>query len=479
MSKVTNIPSEIREFFKENRRESAIYTMTKVLESLNLNSKCLGGLKRDNCQFTNLQLFQLLVLMPVFAVTGISHYAVSGLGRMFGGKKDTLYTFMRQDDVNWRNIIYRVVVILVSRIVGRKDYKKSHLPRVLIVDDSDLHKTGFKMELIGKIYSHVQQKCILGYKALVMCWSDGRTQYAVDMSLHGEMGKVEGKEQGLTAKQRAKRFSKGRDENTHIATRKTEYFMGKGQELIEMVKRAIKSKIPFDYLLVDSWFTNTSLVDFVCHCHKKFHLLGMAKMGKTKYSVKKWGDMTAKAIISKLESKKEIKYARRYRCHYASVEAVLGKRAVKLFFCRRSKSEGWKVLLTTDASLDFMRAYEIYAMRWAIEVFFSDTKRLMGLEDCSARDFSSQIAHVSLVMIRYNVFALVKRQLDYETIGALFSDVYMGVHELTVVEKIWSIIVEVVSVVADLTGADEDTLMIQIIDDDKKLAALKAYAEAA
>ena len=36
-----------------------------------------------------------------------------------------------------------------------------------------------------KIFSHVRQKCILGYKALMLCWSDGRTQFMLDFSLHG------------------------------------------------------------------------------------------------------------------------------------------------------------------------------------------------------------------------------------------------------------------------------------------------------
>ena len=56
---------------------------------------------------------------------------------------------------------------------------------------------------------------------------------------------------------------------------------------------------------------------------------------------------------------------------------------------------------------------------------------------------------------------------------------YLGVHELTVVEKIWAIIIEVVVVVAELTGADFDELTIQIIENDKRLAALKAYAQTA
>ena len=82
-------------------------------------------------------------------------------------------------------------------------------------------------------------------------------------------------------------------------------------------------------------------------------------------------------------------------------------------------------------------------------------------------------------MIRYNLLASLKRSLDYETIGGLFKDMYAGVYELTVVEKIWLIIVEVVGIVAELTGADEDTLMRQLIENDKRLAALQVYAQTA
>ena len=74
---------------------------------------------------------------------------------------------------------------------------------------------------------------------------------------------------------------------------------------------------------------------------------------------------------------------------------------------------------------------------------------------------------------------LNKRTLDYDTIGGLFGDLYLGVHELTVVEKIWAIIIEVVAVVSELIGADSDELTIQIIENDKRLAALREYAQTA
>ena len=390
ISKITNIPSEIRNFFSEKRRSIVMDTFMRLLESLNLDNRSLGGLKRENCQLTNLQVFQILLLLPFFAIKGFSHYDGSALCRMFGGKKDVLFSY------------------------------------------------------------------------------------------HGEKGKIGGKEQGLTSEQRNGRYERKRDKKCHIAKRKEEYFMSKGVKLLDMVKDAIRNKIHFDYLLVDSWFTCTELVDFVYRRHKKFHLLGMAKMDNTKYMTTNWGgELSAKAIITKLKAKKKVKYSRHYRCHYAEIEVVLGKRAVKLFFCKRGKKEAWKVLLTTDLRLRFMRAYEIYAMRRSIEVFFSDSKRLLGLADCSSRNFSAHIAHVSLIMIRYNILASIKRTLDYDTIGGLFGDMYLGVHELTVVEKIWAIIIEVVAVVSELIDADSDELTIQIIENDKRLSALREYAQTA
>ena len=82
-------------------------------------------------------------------------------------------------------------------------------------------------------------------------------------------------------------------------------------------------------------------------------------------------------------------------------------------------------------------------------------------------------------MIRYNILASIKRTLDYDTRGGLFGDMYLGVHELTVVEKIWAIIIEVVAIVSELIGADYDELTIQIIENDKRLAALREYVQTA
>lgn len=112
--------------------------------------------------------------MPFFSVKGCSHYPESPLKRLFGGRKDVLYSFMIQDNIDWCSIIYRIVVKLIVCVMLRKEYQKSHLPAVLITDNSDSLNRGMRMESIGKIFSHVHLKPILGYKILMLCWSDGR-----------------------------------------------------------------------------------------------------------------------------------------------------------------------------------------------------------------------------------------------------------------------------------------------------------------
>ncbi|WP_129588268.1 hypothetical protein [Bacteroides zoogleoformans] len=80
-------------------------------------------------------------------------------------RKMCSYSYPSQDNINWRNVIYRITNWLVTKVVVRNDRKKSKLPTVLIADDTELPKTGVHMESIGEMFSHVHQKCILGYKA--------------------------------------------------------------------------------------------------------------------------------------------------------------------------------------------------------------------------------------------------------------------------------------------------------------------------
>ncbi len=260
---------------------------------------------------------------------------------------------MNDGNVKWRKLLYAMNLQLIKKISSSTTAPKDK-PVCLIIDDTDAPKTGMKTELIGRIWSHVHQKSILGYKCLTMMLSDGVSQLLLDFSLHGEEGKDKQKVQGLTAKQRKARFTEDHKDQA-VEERVNEYLMKKTDKAIDMVKYAIKRGIRFDYLLIDSWFTNTKFVRLITSRHIKCHLLGMIKLGKTNYTTKS-GKMNAKQIIRHQQKAKACKHNRTLRCTYCTMDVKLDGVPVRLFFCKRGrKGNLWiigSLALTYDCSTD-------------------------------------------------------------------------------------------------------------------------------
>lgn len=481
MHKGTNIISELNGFFKENDENRGIYSIMSILNYIRIGEDQIGMHKNPNCKMTIKQVFILLVIFPFFMVKNPNNYAKSALNSIFKCHRNMLYRFMQFDNIDWRKIIYiinRQIWKTIRNRVGAEEY--THSVRTLIIDDTDFEKTGTHMEAIGKVFSHVKMKQVLGFKGLFTCFSDGKTQSMIDMSIHGEIGKDKtpkrksnkgpkpkplGLVQGLTKVQRDARYTKFRDVRSKAQERKEEYLTSKIANAIDMVKRAISNGFRFDYLLCDSWFTCTELVRFIKTRHIRCHLLGMIKLGKTKYDTE-FGVKTANQIVEHVMKKKNqkgiLKHWHDMHMAYFTINAKLDGMKVRLYFCRSGRNGKWSGLLTTNMELDFKTAYHTYARRWVIEVSFHEMKSLLNLGKSQARDFSSQIASISLTMIQYNVLTLVKRFESYETIGGLFRDCTKESLELSVNDRIWEAIIEVVAELAELTSGDVNEIMMSI-----------------
>ena len=370
---------------------------------------------------------------------------------------------MENGSFDWRKIVYRINLQLLNKIILRSDENKSKDPVCLIIDDTDLPKTGTKIEKLGRIFSHVTHSSLLGFKALFLCRTDGKTQTVLYFSLHGEEGKHPEKPFGMTKKQRDKQYSKVREETEAVNNRIGEYTQSKIEKAIEMVNHAIREGIHFDYLLADSWFTCTDIVKFIKSRHMCCHYLGMIKMGKTKYLFEK-RQLSAKELVKLLQARKAINYSRKLHCHYGVADVELAGVRVRLFFCRRSKNADWKGLLTTNIRLDFNEAYRAYSRRWAVEVYFKEAKDLLELGKLQSRDFASQIASISITMLQYNILSTVKRFAAYQTIGGLFHEATDGVIQLSVTERIWGLLQEIVRIIAEAFETDDEKVMDALIN---------------
>lgn len=347
------------------------------------------------------------------------------------------YRFMEDDGIDWRNILYVINNQLVNRLSIRSDSKKSKLPVCLIIDDTDMPKTGTRIELMSWIHSHVLGKSTLGFKGLFLARTDSKTQTLLDCAVVGEDGDNPDRPHGMSKEQIGKQYSKVRVSDSHGQTRVNEYSMDKQTQLREMVAYAIKKGQRFDYLLVDSWFTCKELVHFIKRRHFNCHLLGMIKMRNTKYHSDKYGDLTDNGCIDKLQRiKKGIRYSRSLNCYYGEMEVMFD------------------------------------TMRWAIEVSFEEMKDYLGLGKCQTHNFTAQIASVSQTMLQYNILFFMKRFDSYETIGGLFGEITIGTAELTIVDRVWLLIVEVVTEIAGLISADYNELIRDTIYGNSHLHAI-------
>lgn len=470
MRKNTTILSDLRTFFSKNDCSRALDCILRLMEHMYFRSSDIGVCKNPNCIFTTLDVFYQLILFPFFSVKNAYGYTRSSLSRLFDCHKDMFYRFMNDGNVRWHHLLYGMNRRLLRKI-GSGSAAAGKKPVCLIVDDTDIPKTGKTAEMLGKVFSHVQQKCVLGYKCLTLLLSDGTSQLMLDFSLHGEKGKDPNKIQGLTRKEREARFSE-RHDGQAVAKRVAEYTQDKISRTIDMVKIAIKKGIRFDYFLCDSWFTCTALVLFITARHIKCHLLGMIKMGNTKYQTE-YGDLNATQLVKKLKKKGLCKHCSTLRCTYCQADVKFAGITVRLFFCKRGRNGRWNGLLTTDTSLTFLKAYRIYSMRWATEVAYKDCKTLLNLGRCQSVHFSAQIASFTLTMMQYNMLCTAKRFESYETLGGLFAQVVDDSLELSVTDKIWDIILEVILNIAEVVSADAGELLTIVISRNQHL--LKLY----
>lgn len=225
------------------------------------------------------------------------------------------------------------------------------------------------------------------------------------------------------------------------------------------------------YLLIDSWFTCADFVRLITSRHIKCHLIGMIKLGKTKYHTQ-WGNLTANQIIKKLQKQGSTKHNRTLKCTCCMIDVIFAGTTVRLFFSKRGRNGQWNGLLTTDISLSFLKAYRTYTTRRTVEVAYRDCMQLLDFGRCQSVHFSAQIASFTLTMMQYNILCTVKRFEAYETIGALFREAAAGTLELSAADRIWELVLDTILEIAEIISADASELLSAVIDGNPKFHKL-------
>ena len=135
-------------------------------------------------------------------------------------------------------------------------------------------------------------------------------------------------------------------------------------------------------------------------------------------------------------------------------------------------------MLSTNLLMSFVRAFELYQIRWNIEVVNKETKEHLGLGSYMGCDFNGQIANATLCYLTNTVMALEKRFTEYQTMGELFSDMEGDLMVLTLWKRVLTCIERILRILGETLGITPQHLMATISGNDKEMSKILLMAEA-
>jgi len=422
--------------------------------------RILKGIKTKG--FNTIAIVQFLACLPLLGLYSIGAIFPSEYAGFVLCQKDVFYRLKNNANIPWRKIvasISRRFLSLIQKKTAQVADEKSSSPTCFIFDDTDIKKTGQKIEGVGRIWSHVQHSAVLGFKALFLGYWDGKSFLPIDFSLHREKGKKQSKPFGLTPKKIKEQFFKKRQEHQPGKQRKEELDVKKTDQVIQMMQYAISHGIKASFVLCDTWFFCIALLQFVTK--KKMTLIAGVKMGKLTFSYK-GKDYSPKALLAIHQRK--AKYCRKLKIHYIPLIVVYKGIEIQLFFVRYANQTKWRMLMNSDTKMSFVKTIEIYQIRWGIEVFFKEAKQYLGLEKCHSTDFDAHIAHISMTCILFMALALKKRIDCHETIGHLFRKAKLEMTEKTLATKMWLLFCKIIQNLATFFDFEPKMLLKRMFD---------------
>jgi hypothetical protein len=211
---------------------------------------------------------------------------------------------------------------------------------------------------------------------------------------------------GLTAQERQEQYKKQVSTKSHGFKRRKEADKDKITILIQMLCRAVRHKIVPGYVLLDSWFFCFEILDKISKIKKgAIKLVSMVKVNNQLFTICATGKEMPVKAIAKINEKKAQKCTK-LKARYIKVNCFYKGTRVNLFYVRMGHCRTWKLLLTTDLDISFIKLMEVYQIRWGIEIFFKESKQYLNLGSCQSTNFDAQVADITICMMQHIIFKL-------------------------------------------------------------------------
>jgi hypothetical protein len=359
-------------------------------------------------------------------------------------KKDTYYRLLQNSSYNWRKLLSLTTLKILKLLHKVQDASQT---KVFIIDDTVEGKTGKYVEgSRDALWSNKEKRNIRGVNVVSLNYSDGYSNFMLDFAI--SMGKY--------ARVKFEEFTQELDFRSTAYKRRLEIMDGKSQIAIDMVKRAIKSGIYADYLLVDSWYSKPVFI-------KEMNGLGLKVISRIANNNKIWNftdkEKTLNAIYEKyknLKKEKAGKYGKKIQFKYFSV-TVEHKNAGKLKIVFIKTSDNLIPIVSTDLEINDEEIIEIYKRRWDIEQGYKELREYFSFGKEENRIYEALIARMTLSFFAYNIVSYINRiSHEPKTIGGLFKDLECELYTLSIAMQAFIEIMDKIAQIDDIVKRNKD-----------------------
>jgi len=367
-------------------------------------------------------------------------------------KKDVYYRLLQNPSYNWRKLLSLTNLKILKLLHKVQDSKAV---KVFIIDDTVEGKTGKQVEgSRDSIWSNKEKRTIRGINVVSLNYSDGFSNFMLDFTIS----------MGNYARVKVEEFTQELDFRTTAYKRRLEIMDGKSQIAIDMVKRAVKSGIYADYLLVDSWYSKPVFI-------KEMNELGLKVISRIANNNKIWNFTTKEKTLTaiynkfkKLKSEKTGKHGKKIKFKYFSV-VVEHKNAGKIKVVFIKTQDNLIPIASTDLEISDEEIIEIYKRRWDIEQGYKELREYFGFGKEENRIYEALIARISLSFFTYNIVSYINRiSHEPKTIGGLFRDLECELHTLAIAMQAFIEILDNISKIDGIINRNEDfTSIISVL----------------
>ena len=353
-----------------------------------------------SCGVSAYEVFQFLLLL-VFQGKNLFRF-LNSKRKDQAVSKNTYYRFLNDTSFNWT----RFLLLLSAKVTSMfSSLTRPERVKVLVLDDSVVKRSRSKaVELLARVYDHVEHKYQKGFTMLTLGWSDGYSFVPVGFNL-------------LSSAKKSNRYQEISDKIDHRTNGykvRKESMLSKPEAAVLLVKRALAAGIQADYVLMDTWFTTEPMLAKLLEA--RLDTIGMVKQLNQRYSYQG-------RAYTLPQLRKFVRFDSSKNIFGSIIVTTKTGIPVKIVIVRNhNKKSECLYLLSTDCSLSDAEIVCIYGNRWSIECFFKASKSFLKLgTEFQSRTYDAMVSHTTIVFTRYTILEWIRRrENDQKTYGELF-----------------------------------------------------------